>query len=105
MILFLRALGIISALSALAGLSSAIIIWNQHGARHGFWETSVKTTREIPIIEGMPELGFQQQVIWEDKLVLGIETLISGIIIFIVFMSICIVSFLISSKLSKKIVE
>ena len=105
MILFLRALGIISALSALAGLSSAIIIWSQHGARYGFWETSVQTTREIPIIEGMPELGSQQQVFWEDKLVLGIETLIAGIIIFIVFISISLASFFITSKLSKKIVE
>jgi hypothetical protein len=80
-------------------------MWREHGSRKGFWETSVQTTREIPIVEGMPELGFQQQVIWEEKLVLGIETPIVGTILFIVSIATSLVPFYVSSKISKKVVE
>jgi hypothetical protein len=80
-------------------------MWREHGSRKGFWETSVQTTREIPIVEGMPELGFQQQIIWEEKLVLGIETPIVGIILFVVSMVTSIFPFYASSRIPKKIVE
>ncbi len=105
MVLLLRSLGLATALLAFASLSASIFAWNKHGARIGFWETSVQTTREVPIIEGMPELGYQQQVVWEEKLVLGIETLIAGILLFLIAITISIGLFVISSKFAKKIVE
>lgn len=105
MVLFLRSLGLASVLVAFVSLSASIFIWYEHGARTGLWETSVKTTREIPIIDGMPELGFQQQVTWEEKLVLGIETPIAGVILFIVSILTSLIPFYVSSKISKKIVE
>ena len=105
MVLFLRSLGLAAVLVAIVCLSASIFMWYEHGARPGLWETSVKTTREIPIVDGMPELGFQQQVTWEEKLVLGIETPIVGILLFIVSIVTSLVPFYVSSKISKKIVE
>jgi len=105
MVLFLRSLGLAAVLVAFASLSTSILMWREHGSRKGFWETSVQTTREIPIVEGMPELGFQQQIIWEEKLVLGIETPIVGTILFIVSIVTSLVPFYLSSKISHKIVE
>ncbi|MBT3638162.1 MAG: hypothetical protein HN531_14595 [Opitutae bacterium] len=105
MVLFLRSLGLAAILVAIACLSASVFMWHEHGARTGLWETSVQTTREIPIVEGMPELGFQQQVIWEEKLVLGIETPIVGTILFIVSIATSLVPFYVSSKISKKVVE
>ena len=60
---------------------------------------------EIPIIEGMPELGFQRQIVWEDKLVLGIETPIAGAMLFIFLAITSLVLFYLSSKLNKKMFE
>ncbi len=105
MVLFLRILGSATVLIGLACLSASAFIWHKHGARTGFWETSVQTTRDIPIVEGMPELGFQQQVVWEEKLVLGIETPIAGAMLLIISILTSLVLFYLSSKIAKKMVE
>jgi len=51
------------------------------GARVAFWLTSVEEKKEIPIVEGMPELGTQTQIVWKDQFVSGIETPLIGLII------------------------
>ncbi|MEC8790800.1 MAG: hypothetical protein VXX29_06185 [Verrucomicrobiota bacterium] len=47
----------------------------------GFWRTSTSSVREVPVIEGMPELGMQQLVTWEQGFVSGIETPAIGLIL------------------------
>ena len=44
------------------------------GARVAFWLTSIEERNEIPIVEGMPELGTQMQIIWKEQFVSGLET-------------------------------
>ena len=36
--------------------------------------TSVEEKKEVPIVDGMPELGTQTQIIWKDQIVSGVET-------------------------------
>jgi hypothetical protein len=36
---------------------------------------------EVPIVDGMPELGTQTQIIWEDRFVSGIETPLIGLVV------------------------
>ena len=49
--------------------------------RLGFWLTSVEEKKEIPIINGMPELGTQTQIVWQDKFVSGVETPLIGLLL------------------------
>ena len=60
-------------------LSIAIFLWVKDGPRLSFWATSEEIHQEVPIVEGMPELGFQTQVIWKDRFICGIETPILGL--------------------------
>ena len=56
-------------------------IWVKDGGRLGFWLTSVEEKKEIPIIDGMPELGTQTQIVWQDKFVSGVETPLIGLLL------------------------
>ena len=57
------------------------------GARVAFWLTSIEEIKEVPIVEGMPELGTQTQVTWKEEFVSGIETpLIGTLLATIVFL-------------------
>jgi hypothetical protein len=56
-------------------------LWWYHGAHRGLWKTSVENRVEIPIIEGMPELGTQEKIVWEDRFVSGIETPILSLVL------------------------
>ena len=60
-------------------LSIAMFFWLKDGARLSFWATSEEIHQEIPVVEGMPELGTQTQVIWKDRFICGIETPILGL--------------------------
>ena len=60
-------------------LSIAIFFWVKDGARLSFWATSEEIHQEVPVVEGMPELGTQTQVIWKDRFICGIETPILGL--------------------------
>lgn len=91
-ILYLRLAGI-------AFLVSSIILWWSHGKSIGFWKTSVQTIVEVPIIEGMPELGTQQQIIWTEDFVCGIETPLLGFLLFLCFY---IFSIFFKRRLNKK---
>ena len=71
-ILYVRLVGI-------ACLVSSLALWWSHGSNIGFWKTSVEEIVEIPIIEGMPELGTQRQMIWTDQFVCGVETPLIGV--------------------------
>jgi len=55
-------------------------VWVQDGVRLSLWKTSVGEKKEIPLVEGMPELGTQTQIIWRDQFVCGIETPVLGLI-------------------------
>ena len=50
------------------------------GARVAFWLTSIEERKEVPIVEGMPELGTQTQITWKEQFVSGIETPIFGLV-------------------------
>jgi hypothetical protein len=56
-------------------------LWWYHGGQPGLWKTSVENRVEIPIIEGMPELGTQEKIVWEDGFVAGIETPILSLVL------------------------
>jgi len=60
-------------------LSIAFFLWVKDGSRLSFWATSEEIHQEVPIIEGMPELGSQTQVIWKDRFICGVETPILGL--------------------------
>ena len=60
----------ISLLPLLLGVG----VWVQDGARIAFWLTSIEERKEVPIVDGMPELGTQMQIIWKDQFVSGVET-------------------------------
>ena len=60
-------------------LSIAIFFWVKDGPRLSFWATSEEIHQEVPVVEGMPELGTQTQVIWKDRFICGIETPILGL--------------------------
>ena len=44
----------------------------------------LKTREEIPVVEGMPELGTQTKVTWKEELVCGIETPVFGLVLSLV---------------------
>ena len=82
----------------LRSLSLAILcfgagLWWYHGAQPGLWKTSVENRVEIPIIEGMPELGTQEQIVWEDRFVAGIETPILSLVLALFVWSLSFLSF------------
>jgi len=53
--------------------------WIKDGAHFSFWSTSTQLREEVPVIEGMPELGTQTKVTWKKELISGIETPLSGL--------------------------
>lgn len=65
-------------LAGIACFVSSLALWWSHGSNIGFWKTSVEQIVEFPIIEGMPELGTQRQIIWNDQFVSGVETPLIG---------------------------
>ncbi len=68
------------------------------GSRLSFWATSIEIREEIPVVDGMPELGTQVKVTWVDKFVSGIETPLIGM-----FLSLFLFLFHIYRKRSLKI--
>ena len=56
----------------------SLMYWISDGSRMAFWATSIAIQEEIPIVEGMPELGTQTKITWLDQFVCGIETPIAG---------------------------
>ena len=56
-------------------------IWGRDGWRLAFWQTSVAKEIKVPILEGMPELGTQTQMVWQDQFVSGIESPIIGLLL------------------------
>ena len=70
-------------ITALASLFGSLSLWYSHGARMGLWKTSIETIKEVPIVEGMPELGVQQKITWTDEFVSGLETPIAGFVAFL----------------------
>jgi len=61
-------------LASFSILFAGLCIWLFHGANTGFWKTSVETRVEVPVVPGMPELGVQEKIEWEERFVSGIET-------------------------------
>ena len=57
----------------------AMFFWLKDGARLSFWATSEGIHQEVPVVQGMPELGTQTQIIWKDRFICGIETPILGL--------------------------
>jgi hypothetical protein len=92
MIAFVRLAGALCLLSSVA-------LWFWHGRNAGFWKTSVQSIVEIPIIEGMPELGTQRQIIWTEEFVCGVETPFLG---FALFLCLNIFSIFIKRRLKNK---
>ncbi|MBP51619.1 MAG: hypothetical protein CMI27_00570 [Opitutae bacterium] len=78
----------LSIFLACAPLIMALARWFMDGSRFAFWVTSVETFKEIPIVEGMPELGTQTQIIWEERFVSGIETPLLGLLLSILLLGI-----------------
>ncbi len=68
------------------------------GARVAFWLTSIEERKEVPIVEGMPDLGTQTQVTWKEQFVSGIETPILGLV---ASLGVLTVFYLTKSKKSK----
>jgi hypothetical protein len=83
---------LISLLPLLLGVG----VWVQDGARIAFWLTSIEERKEVPIVDGMPELGTQMQIIWKDQFVSGIETPLLSLLL-----SLSIAIFLFSQKRRK----
>ena len=71
---------------ALALLLASLGLWQHHGFRLGFWQTSVQVETEVPIIEEMPELGTQRKIEWKNQFVSGIETPLAGLLAFLALM-------------------
>ena len=62
-------------------LTLSLWVWVQDGYRFAFWVTSVEEKKEVPIVDGMPELGTQTQIIWKDQIVSGVETPLIGVLL------------------------
>jgi hypothetical protein len=73
-------------------------VWVKDGARVAFWLTSIEERKEVPIVEGMPDLGTQTQVTWKEQFVSGIETPILGLV---TSLGVLTVFYLTKSKKSK----
>ena len=63
---------------ALVPFLLSLMYWISDGSRMTFWATSIAIQVEIPVVEGMPELGTQTKITWVDQFVCGIKTPISG---------------------------
>jgi hypothetical protein len=64
----------------------SFIYWISDGARLSFWATSIAIQEEVPVVEGMPELGMQIKVTWLDQFICGIETPIIGFCLSAIFL-------------------
>ena len=82
-------------LSAVLVLALGLGVWLFHGGRLGFWVTSVEKRVEEPVIPGMPELGTMETLVWEDRFLCGIETLVATLAL---ALSLWGISFLFSNK-------
>ena len=82
-------------LSAVLVLALGLGAWLYHGARLGFWVTSVEKRVEEPVIPGMPELGMMESVVREERFLSGIETLVATLALALLLWG---VSFLFSDK-------
>lgn len=82
---------------ALTALLACLMLWYSDGMRLGFWRTSTQLIVEVPVIEGMPELGTQQKVTWEKGFVSGIETPTIGL-----FFSTSLISYLLLRRRQSK---
>ena len=72
-------MSLVNSLSlALVPFLLSLMYWISDGSRMTFWATSIAIQVEIPVVEGMPELGTQTKITWVDQFVCGIETPISG---------------------------
>ena len=60
--------------------------WISDGSRMAFWATSIAIQEEVPVVEGMPELGTQTKITWVDQFVCGIETPIIGFVLSALFL-------------------
>ena len=69
-------------------LTLSLWVWIKDGYRVAFWVTSVEEKKEVPIVDGMPELGTQTQIVWKDQFVSGIESPIIGFIFSLVLFAI-----------------
>jgi len=78
----------------------ASFLWVMDGARLSFWATSKAIKEEIPIVAGMPELGTQTKITWEDQFIHGIETPILGVLI---MFALLLVTYLQKKKFEKSI--
>ena len=58
--------------------------WVLDGYRFSLWANMVETREEIPVVEGMPELGTQTKVTWKEEFVCGIETPVFGLVLSLV---------------------
>jgi hypothetical protein len=65
---------LVSLLPLLIGIG----VWLKDGARVAFWLTSVEEKKEIPIVDGMPEVGTQTQIVWREQFVSGVESPLIG---------------------------
>ena len=66
---------------SLIPLSLGAFVWGKDGWRLAFWQTSVAKEMEVPIVEGMPELGTQTQVVWQEQFISGIESPLIGLLL------------------------
>jgi len=64
----------------------SLMYWMSDGSRMTFWATSIAIQEEIPVVEGMPELGTQTKITWVDQFVCGIETPIIGFVLSALFL-------------------
>ena len=55
-----------------------LLYWGYSGGRLSLWASQVQIKEEIPIVEGMPELGTQTKIGWRKQFVPGIETPLAG---------------------------
>tara|TARA_B100001027_G_scaffold206288_1_gene169734 strand:+ start:13827 stop:14111 length:285 start_codon:yes stop_codon:yes gene_type:complete len=66
---------------SLIPLALGAFVWGKDGWRLAFWQTSVAKEMEVPIVEGMPELGTQTQVVWQEQFISGIESPLIGLLL------------------------
>jgi hypothetical protein len=72
---------VIQNLITLLPFCTTLIFWILDGARLSFWATSIAVQEEVPVVEGMPELGTQTKVTWVDQFICGIETPAIGFLV------------------------
>lgn len=62
-----------------------VIAWLIDGARLSLWATSIQLKEEVPIVEGMPELGTQIKITWVEQFQSGLETPFIGLCLSFIF--------------------